>query len=60
MKIPQLGAGTFRLKGEDAFHSVTMALEAGYRHIDTAQIYGNEKKWVRRSPLRVWHAISCS
>jgi 2,5-diketo-D-gluconate reductase B len=44
MKIPQLGAGTFRLKGEDAFHSVTMALEAGYRHIDTAQIYGNEKE----------------
>ncbi|MBC7001294.1 2,5-didehydrogluconate reductase DkgB [Photobacterium sp. BZF1] len=42
--MPVLGAGTFRLKGEDAYNSVTMALEAGYRHIDTAQIYGNEKE----------------
>ena len=41
--IPALGAGTFRLKDQDAFDSVTMALEEGYRHIDTAQIYGNEK-----------------
>lgn len=44
MKIPQLGAGTFRLKGEDAFHSVTMALEAGYRHIDTAQDLWQRKR----------------
>lgn len=44
LSIPTLGAGTFRLKGEDAYNSVKMALEAGYRHIDTAQIYGNEKE----------------
>ncbi len=40
--IPALGAGTFRLKGQDAYQSVEMALKLGYRHIDTAQIYGNE------------------
>lgn len=40
--IPLLGAGTFRLKDGAAYDSVKMALEAGYRHIDTAQIYGNE------------------
>ncbi|PSW20726.1 2,5-didehydrogluconate reductase DkgB [Photobacterium sanctipauli] len=42
--MPLLGAGTFRLKGEDAYNSVTMALNAGYRHIDTAQVYGNEQE----------------
>jgi 2,5-diketo-D-gluconate reductase B len=41
--IPVLGAGTFRLKGDDAYQSVLTALELGYRHIDTAQIYGNEQ-----------------
>lgn len=42
-QIPMLGAGTFRLEGQTAFDSVMMALKAGYRHIDTAQIYGNEQ-----------------
>ncbi|MGB2079229.1 MAG: 2,5-didehydrogluconate reductase DkgB [Vibrio sp.] len=41
-QIPHLGAGTFRLKGDDAIKSVTLSLAAGFRHIDTAQIYGNE------------------
>lgn len=40
--IPQLGLGTFRLQGRQATDSVSMGLELGYRHIDTAQIYGNE------------------
>lgn len=40
--MPQLGAGTFRLTGDEAYESVKMALEEGYRHIDTAQIYDNE------------------
>ncbi|NOH26784.1 2,5-didehydrogluconate reductase DkgB [Vibrio mediterranei] len=44
LSIPTLGAGTFRLKDDDAYKSVEMALNAGYRHIDTAQIYGNEKE----------------
>lgn len=42
MTIPSLGAGTYRLKGEVALHSVSTALQLGYRHIDTAQIYENE------------------
>jgi 2,5-diketo-D-gluconate reductase B len=40
--IPQLGLGTFRLQGQQAIDSVRKGLELGYRHIDTAQIYGNE------------------
>ncbi|MCU4675915.1 2,5-didehydrogluconate reductase DkgB [Catenovulum sp. 2E275] len=40
--MPKLGMGTFRLEGEIAYQSVKMALEIGFRHIDTAQIYGNE------------------
>ncbi|MDD7908492.1 2,5-didehydrogluconate reductase DkgB [Pseudovibrio exalbescens] len=43
LEMPVLGAGTFRLKGDDAYNSVIMALEEGYRHIDTAQIYENEE-----------------
>jgi len=42
MKMPQLGLGTFRLQGQAAIDSVATGLELGYRHIDTAQIYGNE------------------
>lgn len=42
MSLPAFGLGTFRLKDQQAIDSVTMGLELGYRHIDTAQIYGNE------------------
>lgn len=40
--MPMLGTGTFRLKDQAAFDAVLMALEEGSRHLDTAQIYGNE------------------
>ncbi len=40
--LPHIGAGTFRLEGQAAYDSVKQALALGYRHIDTAQIYGNE------------------
>lgn len=40
--IPLLGLGTFPLKGEAVISAVSMALDLGYRHIDTAQMYGNE------------------
>ena len=43
LAIPMLGTGTFRLKDQAAYDAVLMALEEGSRHIDTAQIYGNEK-----------------
>jgi 2,5-diketo-D-gluconate reductase B len=41
-RIPALGFGTFRLGGDVARRMVGHALEIGYRHIDTAQMYGNE------------------
>ena len=41
--IPQLGFGVFLVKPEDTAEAVTEALQAGYRHIDTAQMYGNER-----------------
>lgn len=40
--IPSFGVGTFRLTGQTVIDSVSMALELGYRAVDTAQIYGNE------------------
>ena len=40
--ISQFGFGTYKLIGEEAYHGVLDALELGYRHIDTAQMYGNE------------------
>lgn len=41
--IPSLGFGTFQLKPDDTQGVVEMALEAGYRHIDTAAAYYNER-----------------
>ena len=40
--IPVLGFGTYKVAPEDAYDAVSRALEIGYRHIDTAQMYGNE------------------
>ncbi len=42
-RIPQLGFGVFQVPPEDTAEAVTQALEIGYRHIDTAQMYQNEK-----------------
>ena len=41
--IPQLGYGVFKVPADEAERAVSQALEAGYRHIDTAAIYGNEE-----------------
>ncbi len=44
VSIPQVGLGVFRTEsGEDTVNAVKWAIEAGYRHIDTAKAYGNEK-----------------
>ncbi len=40
--IPQLGFGVFQVPPDETAQTVSRALEAGYRHIDTAQMYGNE------------------
>ena len=42
--IPQLGFGTYKVDPADAVAVVREALEIGYRHVDTAQMYGNERE----------------
>jgi 2,5-diketo-D-gluconate reductase A len=44
VEIPQLGFGVFRVSPEETQEAVEMALEVGYRHIDTAAAYRNEKE----------------
>jgi 2,5-diketo-D-gluconate reductase A len=44
VEIPQLGFGVFQIKPADTVEATRTALEIGYRHIDTAQMYGNEKE----------------
>ena len=41
--IPQLGFGVFQVPPEETAATVSQAFEVGYRHIDTAQMYGNEQ-----------------
>jgi diketogulonate reductase-like aldo/keto reductase len=43
VEIPKLGLGTWFIDDQNATKAVCDAIEAGYRHIDTAQAYGNEK-----------------
>jgi 2,5-diketo-D-gluconate reductase A len=42
IELPLVGFGTWQLRGKSAYESVRYALEVGYRHLDTATIYGNE------------------
>lgn len=42
LRMPKLGLGTWRMKDEQAREAVERALSLGYRHIDTAEMYGNE------------------
>lgn len=42
VSIPQLGFGVFQIKPDETAAAVKTALEIGYRHIDTAEMYGNE------------------
>ena len=67
LRMPRLGFGTWPLSGRDGQRAVESALEVGYRHIDTAQMYGNEAEvgaaiaasGVQRDSLhvttKVWH-----
>ena len=43
ISLPRLGLGTFRLQGDACRAAVESALRLGYRHIDTAEMYGNEE-----------------
>lgn len=65
--IPQLGLGTYKMPPEDTADHVATAIDLGYRHIDTASLYGNEQgvgEGLRRSGIdrdelfvttKVWH-----
>jgi 2,5-diketo-D-gluconate reductase B len=67
IRLPRLGLGTFRMQGEACRAAVESALALGYRHIDTAEMYGNEEAIgaaiatarIARSDLhvttKVWH-----
>lgn len=44
IELPKIGLGTWRSKGDKCRQAVETALELGYRHIDTAQAYGNERE----------------
>jgi diketogulonate reductase-like aldo/keto reductase len=43
-RVPALGFGTWQLSGRGCTEAVRHALELGYRHIDSAQMYGNESE----------------
>ncbi len=43
IEIPQLGYGVWRVPADETEKAVAAALDAGYRHIDTAKLYGNEE-----------------
>ena len=42
-RIPSVGFGTYLISNSDAPEAVTAAIGAGYRHVDTAEVYGNEE-----------------
>jgi 2,5-diketo-D-gluconate reductase A len=42
--IPQLGFGVYQIEPENTVEATVAALEIGYRHLDTAEMYGNEKE----------------
>lgn len=44
MKMPVIGLGTWNLRGKECFEATISALEIGYRHIDTAEMYENESE----------------
>ena len=43
MRMPKLGLGTWPMKGRECADAVRGALQLGYRHLDTAEMYGNEE-----------------
>jgi predicted oxidoreductase len=43
-RIPAVGLGTWQLSGRDCVRIIEQAIKLGYRHFDTAQMYGNERE----------------
>ena len=60
-KMPVLGLGVWQMTaGVETEQAVEWALEAGYRHIDTAAVYRNEARRAPPSPRHRSRATSCS
>ncbi len=62
-RIPQIGLGTMTLKGDICVQAVKTALQLGYRHIDTAWFYGNEKEvgeGIRQSGIKREDIFLCT
>lgn len=59
-QMPILGLGVLHLAGADCVNAVRWALELGYRHIDTAQVYGNEDSVGGRCAKPACPATRCS
>ena len=59
VKIPVIGFGTWQTPdGDVAQEAVETALNAGYRHIDTAELYGNEAGVGTRAGILPWLALA--
>jgi len=43
-RVPAVGLGTWQLTGPECYETVSTALDLGYRHVDTAQLYDNERE----------------
>jgi 2,5-diketo-D-gluconate reductase B len=43
-RVPAVGLGTWQLTGTECYETVSTALDLGYRHVDTAQLYENERE----------------
>lgn len=56
-KCPQLGFGTFLAPGEECYDAVCHAIDAGYRHIDTARLYFNEEAVGRAISQKIKEAV---
>lgn len=44
VEVPAIGLGTWQLEGRECYDAVATTLELGYRHVDTAQMYRNERQ----------------
>ena len=58
MELPLLGLGTWKSKPGQVEHAVIAALDCGYRHIDCAWIYGNEKEVGHALKQRIGKGVS--
>ncbi len=59
-RIPQLGFGVYKIPEDETVDAVLTALEAGYRHIDTATFYENERAVGRPCGAAGCRATTCS